>query len=157
MSRVAQGLTQLSKSWRRAPYVFFASSIFSSANASSTHPPNLSQTPLASSSHSALFSIQHSSQTPFSSHLIRAILRNVSTGRHNPLSANAGPITRSIHVSANTSVHAMCPAVATVNRMGVKCEMRRVCSVLQVVVVCEEREECGVALSPSKCEVVATV
>ena len=89
------------------------------------HSPILSQIVLISPIHSFLLSPTHPSQSPNSFQSISQISCNASIGAFTPLagSDNAGPMTDVIQCSASASVHAMWPAVETVNRMGVKWEI----------------------------------
>ena len=64
-------------------------------------------------------------------------------------------MTRGIQVSAKTSVQAMCEAVGTVKRMGVKWVMRASWREAQRDVIDGARD--GWVEDESKCEVVATV
>lgn len=76
--------------------------------------------------HSSCLAFTHSSHNPFAAQSRSAIACSVSRGRQSPPFSSAGWITSGIHVSANTSVHVMWSAVATVKRMGVKCDMSSV-------------------------------
>ncbi len=79
-------------------------------------------------------------------------------GLHKPFVSNAGVMTSGIHFSANMSVQAMCEAVATVKRIGVKCDMRLSCRDAHRTVTSRDRVGCSCAGSScSKCDVVATL
>ena len=128
-----------------------------------SHVSIFSQTSLCSPLHSSIFSLRHSGHRPSETQSIAMIRWSVSSGRQSPLSSSAGWMTRGIHFSAKTSVHAIWPAVATVNKMGVKCPMsdsrsashRAVRSGPSPGCVVIEVESC--ALGSCSCGCVATV
>ena len=95
------------------------------------HSSIFSQIVSTSPFHSSLLSRAHSSQSPNPIQSISQIFCSASIGALTPPvgSDNAGPMTEVIQCSAMASVHAMCPAVETVKRIGVKweisCDWRR--------------------------------